>query len=95
MRLGRFASLHACKTLTSRFTDFFTDFEKKTRLFCSLRGSGQMGQVNCRTSTRRNLKLNNVILQSQGLLENKRRNRLSLIVRVNLVLNRTVVVDSD
>ena len=24
------------KTLTPRFTDFFTDFEKKKRLFCSL-----------------------------------------------------------
>ena len=24
------------KSLTRRFTDFFTDFEKKTRLFCSL-----------------------------------------------------------
>ena len=24
------------KTLTSRFTDFFTDFEKKNRRFCSL-----------------------------------------------------------
>ena len=29
-------ALHARKTLTPRFTDFFTDFEKKTRLFCSL-----------------------------------------------------------
>ena len=26
----------ARKTLTPRFTDFFTDFEKKNRLFCSL-----------------------------------------------------------
>ena len=24
------------RSLASRFTDFFTDFEKKTRLFCSL-----------------------------------------------------------
>ena len=31
-RLARFA----LKTLTPRFTDFFTDFEKKNRLFCSL-----------------------------------------------------------
>ena len=31
----RQASL-ALKTLTPRFTDFFTDFEKKSRLFCSL-----------------------------------------------------------
>ena len=30
-------ALRACKTLTPRFTDFFTDFEgKKKRLFCSL-----------------------------------------------------------
>ena len=29
-------ALRARKTLTLRFTDFFTDFEKKTRLFCSL-----------------------------------------------------------
>ena len=29
-------ALRARKTLTPRFTDFFTDFEKKTRLFCSL-----------------------------------------------------------
>ena len=42
MRLGRegfFLSPHtlrALKTLTPRFTDFFTDFEKKNRLFCSL-----------------------------------------------------------
>ena len=28
--------LRARKTLTPRFTDFFTDFEKKKRLFCSL-----------------------------------------------------------
>ena len=28
--------LRARKTLTPRFTDFFTDFEKKTRLFGSL-----------------------------------------------------------
>ena len=26
----------ALKTLTPRFTDFFTDFEKKNRLFCIL-----------------------------------------------------------
>ena len=48
-RLGSFSSLasHALrvcearalrlrKTLTPRFTDFFNDFEEKTRLFCSL-----------------------------------------------------------
>ena len=29
-------ALGARKTLTPRFTDFFTDFEKKNRLFCSL-----------------------------------------------------------
>ena len=29
-------ALRARKTLTPRFTDFFTDFEKKNRLFCSL-----------------------------------------------------------
>ena len=29
-------ALRARKTLTPRFTDFFTDFEEKTRLFCSL-----------------------------------------------------------
>ena len=29
-------TLRALKTLTPRFTDFFTDFEKKNRLFCSL-----------------------------------------------------------
>ena len=29
-------ALRARKTLTSRFTYFFTDFEKKNRLFCSL-----------------------------------------------------------
>ena len=29
-------ALRAPKTLTPRFTDFFTDFEKKNRLFCSL-----------------------------------------------------------
>ena len=32
VRLLRFA----LRTLTSRFTDFFTDFEKKNLLFCSL-----------------------------------------------------------
>ena len=32
VRLARFAR----KTLTPLFNDFFTDFEKKTRLFCSL-----------------------------------------------------------
>ena len=32
VRLARFAR----KTLTPRFTDFFTNFEKKKRLFCSL-----------------------------------------------------------
>ena len=32
VRLACFAR----KTLTLRFTDFFTDFEKKNRLFCSL-----------------------------------------------------------
>ena len=29
-------ALRARTTLTARFTDFFTDFEKKQRLFCSL-----------------------------------------------------------
>ena len=29
-------ALRAPKTLTPRFIDFFIDFEKKTRLFCSL-----------------------------------------------------------
>ena len=29
-------ALRAPKTLTPRFTDFFTHFEKKNRLFCSL-----------------------------------------------------------
>ena len=29
-------ALRACNTLTPRFTDFLTDFGKKTRLFCSL-----------------------------------------------------------
>ena len=29
-------ALRALKTLTSRFTDFFTDFERKNRLFCCL-----------------------------------------------------------
>ena len=29
-------ALRVRKTLTARFTDFFTDFEKKTRVFCSL-----------------------------------------------------------
>ena len=32
--------LRARKTHTPRFTDFFTDFEKKTRLFCSLGSDG-------------------------------------------------------
>ena len=32
----RDCALRARKTLTPRFTDFFTDFEEKTRLFCSL-----------------------------------------------------------
>ena len=31
-------ALRARKTLTPRFTDFFTDSEKKNRLFCSLAG---------------------------------------------------------
>ena len=35
LRAGQARTLRACKTLTPRFTDFFTDFEKKTRLFCS------------------------------------------------------------
>ena len=34
VRLAR--ALRARKTRTPRFTDFFTDFEKKNRLFCSL-----------------------------------------------------------
>ena len=32
-------ALRAHKTLTPRFTDFFSDFEKKNRLFCSLWGA--------------------------------------------------------
>ena len=39
MRLARFAR----KTLTPPFTDFFTDFEKKNRLFCSL------ARLDCKT----------------------------------------------
>ena len=34
-------ALRPRKTLTPRFTDFFTDFEKKARLFCSLINSGE------------------------------------------------------
>ena len=40
VRLARFAR----KTLTPRFTDFFTDFEKKIRLFCSLLNVRQVEQ---------------------------------------------------
>ena len=54
MRLGRDAkrdgffslvshalrALCARRTLTPRFTDFFTDFEKKNRLFCSVSFEG-------------------------------------------------------
>ena len=36
LRAGKARALRARKTLTPRFTDFFTDFEKKNRLFCSL-----------------------------------------------------------
>ena len=36
VRIFAFSSTRARKTLTPRFTDFFTDFEKKNRLFCSL-----------------------------------------------------------
>ena len=37
-------ALRARKTLTPRFTDFFTDFEKKNRLFCSLLSKGSNQQ---------------------------------------------------
>ena len=36
LRACKARALRARKTLTARFTDFFTDFEKKTRLFCTL-----------------------------------------------------------
>ena len=36
LRAGEARALCARKTLKPRFTDFFTDFEKKNRLFCSL-----------------------------------------------------------
>ena len=36
LKIPFFFSLRALKTLTTRFTNFFTDFEKKNRLFCSL-----------------------------------------------------------
>ena len=35
-RSGKKLKTERLKTLTPRFTDFFTDFEKKNRLFCSL-----------------------------------------------------------
>ena len=37
-------ALRARKTLTPRFTDFFTDFEKKNRLFGSLSNKKTKGQ---------------------------------------------------
>ena len=36
LRACEVRALRVRKILTARFTDFFTDFEKKTRLFCSL-----------------------------------------------------------
>ena len=42
-RAGEARELRTRKTLTSRFTYFFTDFEKKNRRFCSL---GQKGLLN-------------------------------------------------
>ena len=36
------SALRARETLTARFTDFFTDFEKKNRLFCSLNSTKQV-----------------------------------------------------
>ena len=45
MPVGRVRlALRAHKTLTPRFTDFCTDFEKKTRLFCSLTHNGAIMQ---------------------------------------------------
>ena len=38
-------ALRVRKTLTPHFTDFFTDFEKKNRLFCSLLLRGRTGRV--------------------------------------------------
>ena len=49
LRACEAGELGARKTLTPRLTDFFTDFEKKNRLFCSLtdlwsQGSGGVGR---------------------------------------------------
>ena len=38
-------ALHLHKTLMPPFTDFITDFEKKTRLFCSLLIGGHLQEV--------------------------------------------------
>ena len=43
-------ALPARKTLTPRFTDFFTDFEKKNRLFCSLFFCIDISKFECRSS---------------------------------------------
>ena len=58
-RLGRDAlraceahALRARKTLTPRFSDFFTDFVKKKRLFCSQRPSSDDVLLPCRTKFR-------------------------------------------
>ena len=39
LRVGEARELRARKTLTPRFTDFFTDFEKKTDCFAVLIGA--------------------------------------------------------
>ena len=39
LRAGKARELRARKTLTPRFTDFFTDFEKKTDCFAILIGA--------------------------------------------------------
>ena len=47
-------TLRARKTLTPRFTDFFADFEKKSRLFCSLISPGLvLSQVGISTISKR------------------------------------------
>ena len=38
-------AVRAHQTLTPRVTDFFTDFEEKNRLFCSLREGGLVEQT--------------------------------------------------
>ena len=44
LRAGDAHKLRARKTLTPRFTDFFTDFEEKKRVFCSVLRSLQFIQ---------------------------------------------------